>query len=294
MTGRRGRSTAPRGAALFLLPAGVLWGGFLLLPLALILVLSLLDWNLSRAPAPVFSGLGNYRRLLADPEMLGALGRTLLFTLESVVLQLALGLGIALLFVRESRVMGLVRALFMAPMMLAPIFAAMVWRLLYSDDFGLLRYALVLLGVEDPPSWLGDPALALHAVVLVNIWQWTAFVVLFLLAALQSIPAELYEAARIDGAGSWRRFRSITLPLLAPALVAVALFRAVDAVKVLDIVFVLTAGGPGTSTQTLSFLVYRTGLGFFDLGYASAQALMVLLIILLLVLALLGLDRSRR
>jgi ABC-type sugar transport system permease subunit len=272
----------------------VLWSCFLLLPLLLVSVLSLFDWNLSRSATPVFSGLNNYARMLSDPEVLGAVGRTLLFTVESVVLQLVLGLGIALLFVRHSPVMGVVRTLFLAPMMVAPIFAAMVWRLLYSDDFGLLRYALLALGVEDPPSWLGDPAVALHAVVLVNVWQWTAFVVLFLLAALQSIPAELYEAARMDGAGAWRRFRFITLPLLRPAILAVALFRAVDAVKVLDIVYVLTAGGPGTSTQLVSFLVYRTGLGFFDLGYASAQALLVLVLILLLVAGLLLPGRARR
>lgn len=246
------------------------------LPLVLIVVLSLCDWTITRTAVPRFVGLANYARMLQDAAFWGSLGRTCLLTGETTLLQLALGVLIAVLLNRDWPGMGLIRALFLAPMMIAPLFVGMIWRLMLSDDFGIVRYLLQLVGVDDPPLWLDDPRVALQTVALVSVWEWTAFVVLFAVAGLQAIPAEIYEAASLDGCGPVRRFRSITLPMLAPTLLAVALFRVIDGFKLFDIIYAMTAGGPGNSTTTMSYFVYQQGITFFDLGYSSTLALTLL------------------
>lgn len=277
----------------FLAPATTLAGLLVILPLVVLIVMTFLRWNLTESPTPAFAGVDNYMRLLTDGAFWASVGRTLVFTIESIILQLALGIGIAVLFNRDWFGMGVIRTLFLAPMMVAPIFAGMIWRLLFSDDFGLIRYLILQLGFDQAPLWLGDPNIALQAVIIVNVWQWTAFVVLFILAGLQVIPPDLYEAAKIDGANAWTRFWKVTIPLLSPIIVAVIIFRAIDAMKVLDIVYVLTAGGPGSSTETVSYLVYQTGITFFELGYASTMALFVLLTVIVMAYLLLLASRRR-
>ncbi|MCB1497813.1 MAG: sugar ABC transporter permease [Bauldia sp.] len=277
----------------FLAPATTLAVLLVILPLVALIVMTFLRWNLTESPIPAFAGVDNYLRLFADGAFWASVGRTLVFTAESIILQLALGIAIAVLFNRDWFGMGVIRALFLAPMMVAPIFAGMIWRLLFSDDFGLIRYVILLLGFEQAPLWLGDPNIALQAVIIVNVWQWTAFVVLFILAGLQVISPDLYEAATIDGAGPWTRFWKITIPLLSPIIIAVIIFRAIDAMKVLDIVYVLTAGGPGNSTETVSYRVYQTGITFFELGYASTMALFVLLTVFVMAYLLLLAGRKR-
>lgn len=254
----------------------------MLLPLLLIAGLSLCDWTITRAPRPSFAGLSNYLRMATDAAFWGALGRTCLLTIEATALQLALGVLVAVLFNRDWPGMGVIRALFLAPMMIAPLFVGMIWRLMLSDDFGILRYLLQRLGIDQPPLWLDDPDIALQTVVLVSVWEWTAFVTLFALAGLQAIPAEIDEAASLDGCGPIRRLLRITLPLLGPTLLAAGLFRLIDGFKLFDIIYAMTAGGPGTSTTTLSYFVYQQGLAFFDLGYSSTLALTMLAVSALL------------
>ena len=282
---------APRAALggeglAFLVPALAMSAILVALPLAGLLLASLFDWTLTRPGEWRFAGLANYARIVQDGAFWRALATTGLFVVESVLLQLAVGLGIALLFNHRLPGLGLVRTLFLAPLMIAPIFAGMIWRLFLSDDFGIVKYALQLAGMDDVPLWLADPAYALHAVVVIGAWQWIPFVVLFMLAGLQVIPAELFEAARLDGAGPLARFRHITLPLVAPILTTVAIFRAIDAVKVFDLIYATTAGGPGDSTETISYLVYQTSMGFFDIGYGSAIATLMLAVVAIMALAL--------
>ena len=251
-----------------------------MLPLLIVLALSLVDWNLTSGRAARFAGWGNYTRMLRDGAFWGSLGRTCLLTAESTVLQLAIGVSIAALFNHAGRFMAVVRSLFLAPMMIAPLFVGMVWRLMLSDDFGIVKYLLQAIGIDDPPLWLDDPAIALQTIVVVSVWEWTAFVVLFAVAALQAIPAEINEAASLDGAGPIRRFARITLPLLAPTIAAVALLRTIDGFKLFDIIYAMTAGGPGASTTTMSYFVYQQGITFFDLGYSSTLALTMLMLTL--------------
>jgi ABC-type sugar transport system permease subunit len=164
------------------------------LPLPAIIALSLCDWNLTRAPLPRFVGAANYTRMFADSAFWRSLSNTFVLTAEATVLQIVTGVGIAMLFNRDWPGMGFIRALFLAPMMIAPIFVGMIWRLMLSNDFGIVKYVLSVIGVTNPPLWLDDPAFALQTIVAVSVWQWTAFVVLFAVAGLQAIPG--------DGAGA--------------------------------------------------------------------------------------------
>lgn len=271
----------------FVLPAAGCGLLLIVLPLLMNGGLSLTEWTLTVARTPRFAGLANYTRMVHDGAFWGSLWNTLLLTVESTVLQIAVGTGIALLFDRDWRGMGVVRTLFLTPMMIAPIFVGMIWRLMLSDDFGIVKYLFQLVGVLNPPLWLDDPAIALQTVVVVSVWEWTAFVVLFALAGLQAIPGEIFEAASLDGCGALRSFFSMTLPMLRPTLAAVALFRVIDGFKVFDIIYAMTAGGPGTSTTTMSYFVYQQGITFFDFGYSSTLALVMLALSLLLTAPLL-------
>lgn len=275
-----------------LAPAGGFSVAFVGVPLLGLLALSLCDWTLTRARTPAFAGIGNYVRMLADGAFWASLGTTLWFTVESVVLQLVLGLAIALLFNRPWRGIGLIRALFLAPMMIAPLFAGMIWRLVMSEEFGILKQGLLAIGIENPPVWLSDPTFALQAVIMVSVWQWTAFVVLFMLAGLQTISPELYEAASLDGCGPLRRFWYVTLPMLRPFLVSTGLFRSIDGFKTFDLIYAMTGGGPGESTQTLSYFVYQQGLNYFDLGYSATLALTMLVLVVIMSWALLAAGRK--
>ncbi len=256
------------------------------LPLLGLVAISLFEWNLGQAGRLRFVSFGNYVDILRDTIFWRSILTTALFVVESVTLQIVLGLGIALLFSHRLPGMGVIRTLFLAPMMIAPIFAGMIWRLCLSDDFGIVKHLLQVAGWVEPPLWLADPAFALHTIVLINSWQWIPFVVLFVMAGLQVIPDELYEAAYLDGASRTRAFFAITLPLLGPILTTVIIFRTIDAIKIFDVIYATTAGGPGDSTQTISFLVYQQATTFFNLGYGSAAAVLMLAVVALLALVL--------
>jgi ABC-type sugar transport system permease subunit len=273
-------------ANLFLIPAGVMSLLLIALPLLGLLATSLFELNLTQMAAYRFVWFSNYVAIFQDPAFWHALGVTIGFVIESVTLQIVAGVAIALLFDHRLPGLSLIRTLFLAPMMIAPVFAGMIWRLFLSDDFGLAKYLLQLAGWVNPPLWLSDPALALHAVVIIVSWQWVPFVVLFCLAGLQIIPRDLYEAAKLDGAGPIRRFTAITLPLLLPIISTVLVFRVIDALKVFDVIYATTGGGPGDSTETLSYLVYQQAMGFFNMGYGAALATVMLVVVAIMALIL--------
>jgi ABC-type sugar transport system permease subunit len=286
MTGVPATAPARSSGPLFLAPAALLSLLLVALPLVGLAAISLFEWNLGQGSRLRFVGLGNYAEILRDVGFWRAIATTALFVAESVVLQIVVGVAIALLFSHRLPGMGVIRTLFLAPMMIAPVFAGMIWRLCLSDDFGIVKYLLQSAGWDAPPLWLADPTFALHTIVIINSWQWIPFVVLFVMAGLQVIPDELYEAAYLDGAGRLRAFVSITLPLLSPILMTVVIFRTIDAIKIFDVIYTTTAGGPGDSTQTISFLVYQQSMEFFNLGYGSAAAVLMLVAVSLLALLL--------
>jgi multiple sugar transport system permease protein len=234
-----------------------------------------------------FVGLANYARLAADARFWGALWNTAYFTAVAVALELLLALPLALALHHALRGRGALRAAVLVPWILPTAVAAKLWALLLQPDYGLAGR----LGATG--SVLGSPALALHAAIAIDAWKTTPFVALILLAGLQGIPEDLFRAARVDGASRLRIFRSITLPLLRPAILLALLFRGLDAFRVFDAVFVLTEGGPGHSTETLSLYAHKTLLRAGDFGYGSALSLVTFLCDAALALAGLGALRWR-
>lgn len=261
-----------RHATLLLLPGLLVIAAVALYPIVSVLWLSL-QHHLPIFGIATFAGLENYRALLQDTRLWRSLGTTLYFTAGAVGLELVLGLAIATQLARSFPGRGVARAALLIPWALPPVVSAKMWEWLYNADFGLLNYLLRSTGlVSGGVNWLGSPTWALHAAIGVEVWKATPFVALLLLAGMQLIPPDLYEAARVDGAGSWTRFRRITLPLLLPVLLVVLLFRTMDALRTFDIIFVLTGGGPANTTETLSIYTYKVLFQTLQFGYGSALA----------------------
>jgi len=221
--------------------------------------------------------LAHFRRLLDDRILFAAAWQTLLFTVAALAIEFALGLGLALLVDSLGKARGFFRAGLLAPMLLPPVVAAVAWRLIYNPQFGALNGTLRLLGFDTTRlTWTSGQSSALFSVILVDIWEWTPFLFLLLSAGLQAIPVEPVEAARIDGAGAWRIFCDVTLPLLKPTILLALLLRGMDLVRIFDQIFILTQGGPGTATETLSLYIYRTAFRFSNFGYAAAMSFVLL------------------
>ena len=265
---------------LFMAPAALVMGGALVWPLANSVWLSFHEWKLGTPQdAAVFTGLENYRILLGDPDTLTSLRVTLVFAFSVVALEVALGVGLALLLERPIRGMSVFRTIFIMPMMIAPIVVGLIWRYIYNEQFGPLGQFLKLLGMEKSPPWLSSPDWALASVILADVWQWTPFIFILALAALQGVPASVVEAARMDGARPRQTVLHVKLPLILPVVVVAALLRLIDAFKVLEVVFIMTEGGPGLSTEILSMRIYKTAFEFQQLGRASALSNLLLLVV---------------
>jgi multiple sugar transport system permease protein len=227
----------------------------------------LLIFNVSR-----FVGLENYLFLLKDDRFWTAFINTTYFTLVSVSLEVLLGLSVAVLLDRSLKIKGLLRAVVLIPWAIPTVVSAKMWEWIYNADFGILNY---LIGSKI--NWLGSPFLAINAAVFMDVWKTTPFVAILLMAGLKVIPQELYQAARIDGAGRWTIFKKITLPLLKPVILIVLIFRTLDAFRVFDAIYVLTGGGPANTTETLSIYAYKVLFQTLQFGYGSALSVIVFL-----------------
>jgi len=249
---------------------------FAFYPIAQSMVLSLhrIILSLPQLGDP-FVGLANYVRLAQDPEALRALVNTCLFVLVSTILELGLGMVMALVMDQAIKGRSLLRAALLIPWAIPTVVTSQMWRFIMSDNYGLLNLALFGHEVTAYQAWLADPFWSLAAVILADVWKTSSFAALILLAGLQTIPEELYEAARIDGAGSWRRLWHITLPALKPALALALLFRTMDAFRVFDLVFVMTQGGPGNATNVLQFYGYQKMFAEGFMGYGASLAVLV-------------------
>lgn len=222
-------------------------------------------------------GISNFVRLASDNFFIAAMAHTLIYAAAALTCEFALGLGLALLLNKEIRGRGIFRAGLLIPMMLPTVVVGVVWRLLLNSNFGAINGTLNRLGLNtESLTWTASPRLALLSVIVVDIWQWTPFVFLVLLAGLQAIPQEPYEAALIDGSSRWQTFRHVTLPLLKPAILIALLLRTMDLLRVFDQIFILTEGGPGFATETIGLYIYRTAFRFFDFGYAAAMSFVLL------------------
>lgn len=233
-----------------------------------------------------FAGLSNYVEAAGDPRFWGAMLHTAVFTLVSVSLELGLGLVLALALNRAYRGRGLVRAAVLVPWAIPTVVSGLLWRFMFEGEAGVANAALVGLGVLDAPFvWLVDPTAAWGPIVLADVWKTTPFAALLLLAGLQNIDESLYEAARIDGANAWQQFVHVTLPLLKPAILVTLIFRTLDAFRIFDLIYVLTGGGPGTSTEPIALYTFNALLQNLRFGYGSALSVIVFLVTFVLALA---------
>ncbi|HSE26088.1 MAG TPA: sugar ABC transporter permease [Pyrinomonadaceae bacterium] len=246
------------------------------------------------SPAGPVWGLGNFERLLMDHFFWDAMAHTLIYAVAALLVEFFLGFGLALLLNSSIRGRRFFRATLLIPMMLPTVVVGVVWRLMFNPNFGTINGVLRQLGVNtEQLTWTASPRLALAAVIAVDVWQWTPFVFLVLLAGLQAIPQEPYEAARVDGSSSWQTFRHVTLPLLKPAILIVLLLRTMDLLRVFDQIFILTEGGPGFATETVSLYIYRAAFRFTDFGYAAAMSFVLLIITNLISTVYIRLLQSR-
>jgi multiple sugar transport system permease protein len=278
---------------LLLLPTLLVIVAVLIYPIAYGLYLSFFNYQMTLSPERTLVWLANYGKLFRNPDFVNSLQVTAQFTGITVISELVIGLGIALLLTLEFPARALFRALVLLPLMVPPLVSGLLWRLMYDHELGVLSYFVRVLGGE-PPVFLGDPRIALFAVSATEIWRATPFMVLVLLAALQSVPHDLHEAAQIDGAGAFDRFRSVTLPLILPVVLIALLFRTVDVLRTFDLVYLLTQGGPGTTTEVLSMFIYRYGFQSFDMGLTSAASMILFALTLLVCVVYLRLIVRRQ
>jgi multiple sugar transport system permease protein len=272
----------------FLLPALVYLMLMAILPLVWTLSLSLTKWHANIMPSPEWVGLDNYKYFLFEnPRFWRDLGFTSMYVGISVTGELILGLILAFLLSHKFKGRNFFRVIYLIPMACPPIAVAFLWRMMLHPDIGVINTMLKYIGLS-AVKWTTSANMAPFTIIMVDIWEWTPFMFLALLAAFQSLPIELYQAAAVDGANSWQMFANITLPLVAPVIVTISLIRAIDAFKLFELVFGITGAGPGSATESLSFYIYVIGMKWFKLGRGSAASWLFLIILLVLALVLIS------
>jgi multiple sugar transport system permease protein len=285
-TGAQGRGRRAKGAAdgrrelirtrrLFLVPLTLVLGLLTVVPFVYSLVISLTDKSSSGSTS--FIGIDNYIDLLTDDEWWDAARVTAIFTFSVVAIEFIVAMVVAVALHRITRGAPLLRALFLLPMAMAPVAALFNWRLMLNASSGVINYLLGAVGLPQP-DWTGQSTTALTTLVMVDVWQWTPFILVILVGGLSAVPDDVYEAAAVDGAGAWQTFRHITLPMLKPFILVALLFRTIDALKTFDSIQILTGGGPGSSTTTLNFYAFREGISFLNFGRSAAAATLLLIL----------------
>lgn len=259
-------------------PTLLLLFGLFIFPLLYVVGLSFTDYSATGNADVNVVGFDNYARLLTSDQVRARAVTTGLFVVGAVGLQTVLGFGLAYLIHRQRRGGGMLTVIFLIPMMLSPVIVGAFWRLMLDSSFGVVNGTLRMIGV-DGPLWLSQQGVALISLILVDSWQWTPFIMVIALAGLNAVPAYLYEAADIDRASDWFKFRSVTLPIVWPILLIAVLFRIIDAFRLFDIVLIVTGGGPGGTTETLSFHIYKLAIRNFDTGIASAYGVLMLIVV---------------
>jgi multiple sugar transport system permease protein len=269
--------------SLFLLPTIVVLFVITLYPMLYAIWLSFRSYDLAKLFVPrVFVGLANYQEVLTSQSFFHALLVTFKLMALTLSVQLVLGVGIALLVSQRLPGMPIVRTLLMTPMMIAPVIVGLVWLFIYFPELGYLNYFLGLAGIS-PIPWITSTRWALTAIAIADIWQWTPFIMMGVTAALHSLSPEPYEAAKIDGNSRIDVFLRVTLPQLKPVLLSLLFLRAIDAFKIYDIIYVLTKGGPGDSTEVISLYIYRQSFTFWRMGVGAAASFISLFVISVLI-----------
>lgn len=245
------------------------------------LVISLQHYELTNPLGRVFIGFENYISLFSDSRFWNAVKVTLIFLVGSLFFEMILGFLLALLISRNFRGNRFVKSVFLLPTITTPVVVGLIWIMMYDPQFGVINYFLTSIGL-DPQNWLANSDAAIWALIAVDVWEWTPFVALVLLAGLQSLPLEPYEAAKVDGANSIQSFFHITLPQMKHYIIIAFIFRFMDAFRWFDTIYVMTKGGPGTATETLNMFGYLTGFEFLNMGYAAAIGIVMLIMMIVI------------
>ncbi|WP_373232357.1 carbohydrate ABC transporter permease [Cohnella sp.] len=278
---------------LFMLPAFFIFTLFIMIPMAGSFYFSLTDWD-GLNPSFHFIGIKNYEKLIHDSEVWIALKNTVVFALLVTILQNILSLLLAILVDGSSWIMRFLRVFYLVPALLSALAIGFIWSYLYNPVFGIINAGLESIGLGQwAQDWMGDPKWSMYSVVFTNIWQWTGLSIVIYLAGLQAISADLYEAGDIDGVSRWQKFTKITFPLIAPAFTVNILISIIGSMKVFDLIFVMTKGGPGTATESLSILLYKKAFNFNEMGYGTSIAIVMFVIILLISVFQLRILRRR-
>ncbi|MFC3323311.1 carbohydrate ABC transporter permease [Mesorhizobium cantuariense] len=272
----------------FVIPALVVVGAVIVFPWAFTLWMSVNRWTLGRSRS--FAGMENYLRLAVDQRFWESLLHTLSYTFLSVAAPMLLGTIAALIFDARFPLRGLLRGVFVMPMMATPVAVALVWTMMFHPQLGVLNYLLSQVGIP-AQEWIFNANTVIPSLVAVETWQWTPLVMLIVLGGLASMPREPFESAEIDGANAWQQFRYLTLPMIAPFLMIAMIIRTIDALKSFDIIYAMTQGGPGTASETINIYLYNTAFSYYDIGYGSAMAVVFFIVIVALSFILLMLRQ---
>ena len=277
---------------IFTLPAVVVVFILMVFPVFYTVYMSLHSWFASSLTGPEFIGLQNFKRAFTQDERFrNAIWLTLYFTVLATALQLVLGVSLALLLNRPFRGKGFFRSIFLLPMVATPVAIALVWMMMYNPTLGVMNYLVGLVGLG-PYTWVSDVRLVIPALAVVDTWEWTPLITLITLAGLATLPLEPYESALIDGATPAQMFWRITLPLLRPTIMVALLFRSIDCLKTFDIIYVMTAGGPGFASETLNVYTFQVGLFYFHIGYACSLLVILFALVLGVSLILIKVRRG--
>ncbi len=276
----------------FTLPAVIVVFVLMVFPVFYTVYMSLHSWFASSLTAPEFIGLQNFKRAFTQDERFrNAIWLTIYFTVLATALQLVLGVALALLLNRPFRGKGFFRSIFLMPMVATPVAIALVWMMMYNPTLGVMNYLVGLVGLG-PYKWVSDVRFVIPALAVVDTWEWTPLITLITLAGLATLPLEPYESALIDGATPTQMFWRITLPLLRPTIIVALLFRSIDCLKTFDIIYVMTAGGPGFASETLNVYTFQVGLFYFHIGYACSLLVILFALVLGVSLILIKVRRG--
>ncbi len=263
-----------------MIPGTLFLALIIVMPIISTFIMSLKEYNFIKPRSAYWVGMANYVEILTDASFWTSVYHTFVYVFFAVSIEFVLGLGIAVLFFNLSNDKSILMSLILLPSVMSPVVVGLIFRYMLNTEFGLLSFALNKIGLFKTVSLLGNASTALPSIIAADIWQWTPFVTLMLLAGLIALPTEPYEAAHIDGAGPLTVLFQITLPLLIPVIRVAIMLRIVDVIKEFDKIFVMTEGGPGTASETLNYLSYRVNFRYFNMGLGSAQVIIILAIII--------------
>jgi multiple sugar transport system permease protein len=275
---------------LFPLPAVLFIVVMMLFPVIYTLFLSFTNWNLTSGMPLKLIGFKSYIRVLGEPRFLEAIGRTFSFTAIAVVAETALGLAVALLLNREFKGKSAMKLILLLPLVATPVAIGIVWNLFFDPTIGLANYVLSLFGLPRA-AWVSSAKSVIPSLALVDIWQWTPMIALIVLAGLASLSQEPYESAKVDGANAFQIFTKITLPMISPTLLTAMILRSVDALKTYDIIYAMTGGGPGYSSETLNVMAYKYSFEYFRMGQSSVILVFLFLLVLAFSLGIMALRK---